>query len=156
MLGTAAVWDSRPTAAGPSGAYRARLPVLPEATRYLRSHLLYRDPPDNTRLRRLVSKAFTPRMVEQLRPRVQAIADALLDAVAGRGEMDVIDDYAFPMPITVIAAMLGIRAAARRAPGPPVIAPWEDGYMVRLTASVAAFVRTRVGPARVSPSESEA
>jgi cytochrome P450 len=91
----------------------ARLPVLPEATRYLRSHLLYRDPPDHTRLRRLVSKAFTPRMVQQLRPRVQAIADALLDAVAGRGEMDVIGDYAFPLPITVIAEMLGIPAADR-------------------------------------------
>ena len=91
----------------------ARLPALPEPTRYIRSHLLYRDPPDHTRLRRLVSKAFTPRMVEQLRPRVQAIADALLDAVTARGEMDVIDDYAFPLPITVIAEMLGIPAADR-------------------------------------------
>jgi cytochrome P450 len=79
----------------------------------MRSNLLYRDPPDHTRLRRLVSKAFTPRMVEQLRPRVQAIADALLDAVADRGEMDVISDYAFPLPITVIAELLGIPAADR-------------------------------------------
>jgi cytochrome P450 len=91
----------------------ARLPTLTETTRYIRSHLLYRDPPDHTRLRRLVSKAFTPRMVEQLRPRIQAIADALLDAVAGRGEMDLIKDYAFPLPITVIAEMLGIPAADR-------------------------------------------
>ncbi|MBX9582054.1 MAG: cytochrome P450 [Gemmataceae bacterium] len=91
----------------------ARLPARPEAARYVRTNMLSRDPPDHTRLRRLVSKAFTPRMVEHLRPRVQAIADALLDAVAGRGEMDVIDEYAFPLPITVIAEMLGIPAADR-------------------------------------------
>jgi cytochrome P450 len=91
----------------------ARMPALPEETRYMRSNLLYRDPPEHTRLRRLVSKAFTPRMIEQLRPRIQAIADALLDAVAGRGEMDVIDEYAFPLPITVVAEMLGIPAADR-------------------------------------------
>jgi cytochrome P450 len=91
----------------------ARAPALPEETRYMRSNLLYRDPPDHTRLRRLVSKAFTPRTVERLRPRVQAIADALLDAAAGRGGMDVIGEYAFPLPITVIAEMLGIPAADR-------------------------------------------
>jgi cytochrome P450 len=91
----------------------ARRPARHDETRYNRSHMLNSDPPDHTRLRRLVSKAFTPRMVEQLRPRVQAIADALLDAVAGRGEMDLIDDYAFPLPITVIAEMLGIPAADR-------------------------------------------
>lgn len=91
----------------------ARMPVRPEATRYSRTNMLSRDPPDHTRLRRLVLKAFTPRMVEQLRPRIQAIADALLDAVAGRGEMDLIDEYAFPLPITVIAEMLGIPAADR-------------------------------------------
>jgi cytochrome P450 len=91
----------------------ARMPIRPETTRYARTNMLSRDPPDHTRLRRLVSKAFTPRMVEQLRPRVQAIADALLDAVADRGEMDVIDEYAFPLPITVIAEMLGIPAADR-------------------------------------------
>jgi cytochrome P450 len=91
----------------------ARMPVLHEETRYMRSNALYRDPPDHTRLRRLVSRAFTPRMIEQLRPRIQAITDALLDAVASRGKMDVIDDYAFPLPITVIAEMLGIPAADR-------------------------------------------
>jgi cytochrome P450 len=105
----------------------ARLPALTDTTRYLRSHLLYRDPPDHTRLRRLVSKAFTPPMVEQLRPRVQAIADALLDAVAGRGEMDVIDDFAFPLPITVIAEMLGIPAADREQ-----FRDWSDALLTAI------------------------
>jgi cytochrome P450 len=69
------------------------------------------DPLDHTRLKRLVSKVFTPRMVAQMRPQIQAIADALLDAVEGRREMDLIDAYAFPLPITVIADLLGVPAA---------------------------------------------
>jgi len=96
-----------------SPAELARVPARPEATRYTRTNMLVRDPPDHTRLRRLVSKAFTPRTVEQLRPRVGAIADELLGAVAGRGEMDLIDEYAFPLPITVISEMLGVPAADR-------------------------------------------
>lgn len=91
----------------------ARRPPLPETLRYIRANMLSRDPPDHTRLRRLVSKVFTPRMVEQLRPRIRAIADALLDAVAGRGEMDLIAEYALPLPITVIEEMLGIPVADR-------------------------------------------
>lgn len=66
------------------------------------------DPPDHTRLRRLVSKAFTPRMVEQLRPRVESIAAALLDRVAGRPAIDLVQEFAYPLPITVIAEMLGV------------------------------------------------
>jgi cytochrome P450 len=119
----------------------ARMPVRPEATRYLRTNMLSRDPPDHSRLRRLVSKAFTPRMVEQLRPRVQAIADALLDAVAGRGEMDLIDDYAFPLPITVIAEMLGIPAADRNQ-----FRDWSD-------ALLAAIPPMPAGPAAVEAGE---
>ena len=91
----------------------ARMPVRPEAMQYIQTIMLRRDPPDHTRLRRLVSKVFTPRMVEQLRSRVQAIADALLDAVADRGEMDLIDHYAFPLPIIVISEMLGVPATDR-------------------------------------------
>jgi cytochrome P450 len=85
---------------------------LPEMVRdYLdlaRLALLRADPPDHTRLRALVSKAFTPRMVEGLRPRVAAMAGALLDAAASREEIDLIDHYAFPLSITVITEMLGL------------------------------------------------
>jgi cytochrome P450 len=69
------------------------------------------DPLDHTRLKRLVSKVFTPRMGAQMRPQIQAIADALLDAVEGRREIDLIDEYAFPLPITVIADLFGVPAA---------------------------------------------
>ncbi len=76
-------------------------------------NLLAKDGDDHRRLRRLVTKAFTPRMVEQLRPRIQQIADELIDLVQERGRMELVDDYAFPLPITVIAELLGIPVADR-------------------------------------------
>jgi cytochrome P450 len=85
----------------------------PEMLAFIDDHMLNKDGADHRRLRRLVTKAFTPRMVEQLRPRIQEIADGLIDAVEARGEMDLVDDFAFPLPITVIAELLGIPAADR-------------------------------------------
>jgi cytochrome P450 len=75
--------------------------------------MLDREPPDHTRLRRLVLKAFTPRTVEALRPRIQAIVDGLIDGFAGEGEVDLIADYIEPLPVTVIAELLGIPEADR-------------------------------------------
>lgn len=66
------------------------------------------DPPDHTRLRSLVHKAFTPSLVEQMRSRTQAIADDLLDRVLWLGEMDLIRDFALPLPMTIITEMLGV------------------------------------------------
>ncbi|MCP3739388.1 cytochrome P450 family protein [Rossellomorea sp. BNER] len=63
---------------------------------------------DHRRLRRLVSKAFTPKYMESLRPRVQKIADELLDQVQDKGVMDIVKDYAYPLPINVISDMLGV------------------------------------------------
>ena len=89
------------------------MPPIPEVMKPLSRNMLDTDPPDHERLRALVSKAFTPRLIERMRPRVQGVADALLDAVQDRGEMDLIDDYAFPLPITVIAELLGVSAEDR-------------------------------------------
>ncbi|HEV3497724.1 MAG TPA: cytochrome P450, partial [Actinomycetes bacterium] len=72
------------------------------------SLMMFLDPPDHTRLRSLVSQAFTPRMVESLRPRVQSLVDELLDAVVERGEMDVLADLAYPLPTVVICELLGV------------------------------------------------
>ncbi|WP_335534478.1 cytochrome P450 family protein [Neobacillus niacini] len=66
------------------------------------------DVPDHRRLRTLVSKAFTPRFMESLRPRVQKIADELLDQVQEKGEMDLVKDYANPLPVNVISDMIGV------------------------------------------------
>src|SRR5262245_41591191 len=70
--------------------------------------MLFRDPPDHTRLRSLVSHAFTPRVVEGLRPRIQAIVDELLDRAEGQGGMDLIEEFAYPIPVIVICEMLGV------------------------------------------------
>ncbi|UOQ92224.1 cytochrome P450 [Halobacillus shinanisalinarum] len=75
--------------------------------------MLFVDEPDHRRLRKLVSKAFTPRYVESLRPRVQEIADELLDQVQEQGEMDIVKDYAYPLPINVISEMLGVPQSDR-------------------------------------------
>ncbi len=69
--------------------------------------MLDRDPPDHTRLRKLVSKAFTPRAVEGLRPRITSLVDSMLNAVDGQGTVNLVDALAFPLPFAVIAEMLG-------------------------------------------------
>ena len=70
--------------------------------------LLFLDPPDHTRLRKLVSKAFTPRSVERLRPRVQELVDEILDDAAERGGLDVVADLGYELPVTVICELLGV------------------------------------------------
>ena len=75
--------------------------------------ILNLDPPDHTRIRRLMQKAFTPRRVEALNDRVQALVDDALDQVASHGRMDVIADLAFPLPFAVISEMLGMPEADR-------------------------------------------
>jgi len=84
------------------------LETLGPAVRALTRQMLFLDPPDHTRLRSLVAKAFTPRVVDALRPRIQQIADELLDAVQASGQMDVMRDFAYPLPVIVIAEMLGV------------------------------------------------
>lgn len=73
--------------------------------------MLDRDPPDHTRLRGLVSKAFTPRVIEQLRPHIQQIVDGLLDKVEGEPGMELIEQFAYPLPVIVICEMLGVPVA---------------------------------------------
>ena len=70
--------------------------------------LLFLDPPAHTRLRSLVAKAFTPRVVERLRPRIQTLVDELLEPVLERGRMDVLADLAYPLPVAVICELLGV------------------------------------------------
>ena len=70
--------------------------------------ILGMDPPDHTRLRRLVSKAFTPRTIENLRPRIQQLVDGALDRIAAKGTADLVADLAFPLPFDVISEMLGM------------------------------------------------
>jgi cytochrome P450 len=71
-------------------------------------NILSLDPPDHTRLRRLVSLAFTPSSIERLRPRIEQLVDAILDRAAERGSMELVDELAFPVPFQVISDLLGM------------------------------------------------
>src|SRR5436853_4839871 len=87
--------------------------ALGSPMRALTRQMLFLDPPDHTRLRGLVAKAFTPRVVESMRPRVHAIVEGILDRVAERGSMDVVADLAYPIPVTVICDLFDIPEADR-------------------------------------------
>lgn len=91
------------------GGYRGM--ALPPA---LDANLLNMDPPDHTRIRRLVSQAFTPRRIAQLREPIRKTADQLLDAIAPHGRADLIASYAAPLPINVICDLLGVAPEDRR------------------------------------------
>ncbi len=82
--------------------------TLSEVIRYLNLWMVFRNPPEHTRLRGLMSKAFTPRAVEALRPNVSALVDLLLDRIGDRREIDWIADVAGPLPALVIMDMLGV------------------------------------------------
>lgn len=106
---------------------------LARALRVFSRVMLFRDPPDHTRLRGLVSKAFTPRRVEALRPRVEQRVGALLDAKAGQGGFDLIADFAAPLPLLVIAELLGVPTDDYR-----TLKRWTDDLAIMLDGTVAA------------------
>jgi len=98
----------------------------------LANMMLLRDPPAHTRLRSLVSRAFTPRVIEGLRPKIESLVDELLAEPLRRGHMDLIDDFAAPLPLVVIGELLGVpvedRAQLKR---------WSDDLIKILDGSIA-------------------
>lgn len=87
---------------------KGKVGIPGERSAELMTHLLNIDPPDHTRLRRLVSKAFTPGRVAEFAPRVRTLTDQLIDAFEERGEADLIHEFAFPLPIYAICDLLGV------------------------------------------------
>jgi cytochrome P450 PksS len=85
-------------------------PWMPPMFKPLERNMLDLDSPDHPRLRALVHKAFTPRLIEQMRSQIQILTDELLDAVEQKGEMDLIADFALPLPLTMIGRILGVPA----------------------------------------------
>ena len=86
--------------------------------------LIFLDPPVHTTLRAIVMRTFTPRAVASLAPRIESLAHALLDGVISRGSMDLIADFAAPLPLLVIAELLGVPAADR-----PHLSRWSDAIL---------------------------
>ncbi|MER6117146.1 cytochrome P450 [Streptomyces sp. NPDC001743] len=114
-----------------------KLPGQTGAGAPINANMLEMDPPDHTRLRKLVSREFTPRRIEALRPRVQQITDGLLDAMLPAGRADLLDAFAFPLPMTVICELIGVpdmdRAAFRVMSGAVVspVGAREEGDAIR-------------------------
>jgi cytochrome P450 PksS len=102
------LFAKNPAAAKASGA---PVPWTPPFLRPLTRNMLDLDAPDHTRLRALVQKAFTPRLVERLRPRVEALADELIGRARREGRLELVRGYALPIPLTVISELLGVDSA---------------------------------------------
>lgn len=87
-------------------------------------HMLNSDPPDHTRLRQLIHSAFSPRRIAAMRPQIEAITDGLLDQIDGSPQADLIPTYAFPLPMLVIGALLGLPAQDA-----PMFRRWSTGIL---------------------------
>jgi cytochrome P450 len=118
--------------------------IQPADSSWVAKSMLVSDPPDHTRLRALVQKAFTPRMIDQLRPRIIAVIGELLERVAERdGQFDLIADLAYPLPVVVIAELLGVPPEDRS-----VFHEWSSLLAASLDPLVSADLMSRVYPAR--------
>ncbi|HUY61944.1 MAG TPA: cytochrome P450, partial [Candidatus Dormibacteraeota bacterium] len=111
LIGSAARTGTRGAVAGLSADPAMRQEYFDRAA----NSMLFADPPEHSRLRRLVSRAFTPRRVDALRPAVGRTVDSLLDSLAEQGEADVIEALAFPLPVSVIGELVGVPPSDRAA-----------------------------------------
>ncbi len=107
------------------------LPGVDESAGVQRRFMLQQDPPDHTRLRKLVSRAFTPRSLEAWKTSIQKVVDDCLDRVAGKGEMDLVADLALPVPSTIICEMLGVPISDR-----PRFTQWTAQATLGLAAAI--------------------
>jgi cytochrome P450 len=119
----------------------------------LSRHMLAADPPDHTRLRRLVSAAFTARRIELLRPRIEEVTDELLDAMAARDRVDFLDAFAFPLPIQVICELLGVPSEDRDRFREWSTALVDGQAPAEARRGITEYIRTLIGQRRTDPGE---
>lgn len=134
-----------PPLAGPPAE---ELHPLARVLRAVSRIMLFRDPPDHTRLRGLVNKAFTPRTVERLAPRIETLVDDLLARPRADGGMDVIADLATPLPLLVIAELLGVPKEDYKS-----LKRWSDDLAIMLDGSVALQFAGRAIPSAIQFTE---
>ena len=125
--------------------------------------MLLKNPPDHTRLRKLITKAFTPRVVENMRPHIQDIVNDLLDVIQEKGSFDIIQDLAFPLPVIVIAELIGVPTedreqfkdwtAALARSLDPVITPEIAQAADKATEELIAYFTQLVATRRANPQE---
>ena len=122
----------------------------------LAAHMLNSDPPDHTRLRKLVNKAFTARTVSRLRPRIEQIADDLLDQVARAGSVDLLESFAFPLPITVISELLGVPGEDRdsfRRWSNTIVSAASPQQLQQSSTEMAAYLSALITAKRAHPTQ---
>jgi cytochrome P450 len=122
----------------------------------LAANMLNSDPPDHTRLRKLVNKAFTTRAVERLRSRIEQAADVLLDAMPDGGTVDLLDAYALPLPVTVLCELLGVPAADQgefRDWTLAVVSNTSSERTVEVMGLMVAYLTALVAEKKASPGE---
>ncbi|MDI3402973.1 cytochrome P450 family protein [Streptomyces cavernicola] len=134
----------------PLGAEDAESPAL--------THMLLRDAPDHTRLRRLVAREFSPRRIAALAPRIQRITDELLDAMLADGaeRADLVAALCFPLPMTVICELLGVPAADRdafHAWTNEIVAPTDENLLAGAYRNVVDYLRRLIAAKREHPEE---
>ncbi|MEU9125355.1 cytochrome P450 [Streptomyces sp. NPDC048506] len=122
------------------------------------TNMLDADPPEHTRLRKLVAKEFTPRRVEALRPRVQQITDELLDAMLAAPDRraDLVESLAFPLPMTVICELIGVPAIDRQAFrgwSNELVAPTSEEAAQRATVEMAEYLTDLIEASRAQPTD---
>lgn len=117
----------------------AKQPWIPAMFKPLSHHMLDQDPPDHTRLRSLVQQAFSPRAVDAMRPRVESLANELIDQFGRRRQIDLVHDYALPIPTLIIAEMLGVN-------------PRDRHKIHRWSSTILTATSSRVGNFRAIPS----
>jgi cytochrome P450 len=123
----------------------------------LTAHMLASDPPDHTRLRKLVNRAFTPRRVAALQPRIEEITTELADTLAGRDEVDLIRDFAQPLPVIAICELLGVPFTDReafQARTKVLVSGWvETDQRARAAAEMAEYLQSLLADKRIHPGE---
>lgn len=110
--------------------WSAEMPKLPSLLKPVMDHMLHRDSPDHARLRTLVHNAFAPRVIGQLRERIQIVCDGLLDATVVGGQFELVTGYALPVPLTIISELLGIPEQDRKR-----FQSWTSSIVASLTNS---------------------
>src|SRR5262245_30062532 len=100
--------------------------VLPKASDLVKGNILRMDPPRHHRLRSLVSKAFTPPAITHMEGRIAELTEELMDETGGRSRIELVSDLSYPLPVIVIAEMLGVPAEDR-----PKFREWADALLTR-------------------------
>ncbi|MBM2619520.1 cytochrome P450 [Actinoplanes sp. LDG1-06] len=157
----AAITGAQPPMPEPTGEASDTPPAAPPpepslGQRMLVEHMLTADPPDHTRLRKLVGKAFTVRRIQELRPRIQQTVDELLGEVAGREDVDLLKAAGYPLPVSVLSDLIGVPAADQEQFGAwssALTVAVQPDRLLEVAESMAAYLTGLIADRRAAPQD---